>query len=84
MYSSGLLRIYNQYCGFIKPNYLNAPWGFMPKTVTIEACLVDEADDVANEALNRQILDALDAYPTAFPWLKDVLKVKVTTVADLK
>ena len=50
---------------------------FMPKKVIIEASLVEEADEMSNEEIERKISNYLEKYPPKFPWVKDIKKVSV-------
>jgi len=52
----------------------------MLKKVVIEASLVEEADEISNEEIERKILNYLEKYPPKFPWVKDVKKVSVKSV----
>ncbi|KPV61919.1 MAG: hypothetical protein AOA66_1592 [Candidatus Bathyarchaeota archaeon BA2] len=52
----------------------------MPKRATIKISLVKEADEKANEEIEKQIFEYLREYPPKIPWLKNVEEVTVTEV----
>jgi DNA-directed RNA polymerase subunit H (RpoH/RPB5) len=50
----------------------------MVKKAVIAISLVDESAEVANEEIEKEILNELSKEPTRIPWLKEVKKVTVT------
>jgi len=50
----------------------------MIKKALIVVSLVDESAEVANEEIEKEILNELSKEPTRIPWLKEVEKVTVT------
>jgi len=52
----------------------------MPKKVVIEASLVEEADEISNEEIERKIFTYLEKYPPKLPWVKEVKKVTVKSI----
>jgi len=50
----------------------------MVKKALIVISLVDESAEVANEEVEKEILNELSKEPTRIPWLKEVEKVTVT------
>lgn len=52
----------------------------MPKKVVIEASLVDEADEMLNEEIERKIFTYVQKYPPKLPWVKEVKKIIVESI----
>jgi len=52
----------------------------MPKKVVIEASLVEEADEMPDEEIERKIFTHLEKYPPKLPWVKEVKKVTVKSI----
>ena len=50
----------------------------MVKKAVIVISLVEESTEVANEEIERDIVNELSREPTKIPWLKEVQKVTVT------
>ena len=50
----------------------------MVKKAIIVISLVEESAEVANEEVEKDILDEFSEEPTRIPWLKEVEKVTVT------
>lgn len=50
----------------------------MVKKAVIVISLVEESTEMANESIERDILNELSREPTRIPWLKEVEKVTVT------
>jgi len=50
----------------------------MVKKAVIVISLVEESANVANQEIEKEILDELSREPTRIPWLKEVEKVTVT------
>ena len=50
----------------------------MVKKAVIVISLVEETVEVANEEIERDIVNELSREPTKIPWLKEVQKVTVT------
>jgi hypothetical protein len=48
------------------------------KKAVIVISLVEESTEVANEKIEKDILNELSEEPTRIPWLKEVQKVTVT------
>lgn len=48
------------------------------KKAVIVISLVEESAEVANEKIEKDILNELSEEPTRIPWLKEVEKVTVT------
>jgi DNA-directed RNA polymerase subunit H (RpoH/RPB5) len=48
------------------------------KKAVIVISLVEESAEVANEEVEKDILNELSKEPTRIPWLKEVQKVTVT------
>ena len=48
------------------------------KKAVIVISLVEESAEVANEKIEKNILNELSEEPTRIPWLKEVEKVTVT------
>ena len=50
----------------------------MVKKAVFVISLVEESAEVANEKIEKDILNELSEEPTRIPWLKEVQKVTVT------
>ena len=50
----------------------------MVKKAIIVISLVEESTEVANEKIEKHILNELSKEPSRIPWLKEVQKVTVT------
>jgi hypothetical protein len=50
---------------------------YVPKKLSIEASLVEEADMLSNSELEKRISAALEAFPVKIPWIKKFKKITV-------
>ena len=53
---------------------------FVPKKVFIEASLVEEADNLPDEQIEKQVLAYLEKLPPKIPWVLKISKVAVASV----